>query len=417
MSAMDDKTSRALVQKMFQLEAAYREISDKDKELMKYRLNGDSRDGRESAPDPRDKEITKLKYQVSRLEERLNVCKTEEENAKRGLKHAQDGRVVVDKKVKSLEKENRELRNTVSQMRVKLGVASANYNVGKHETENLRKSQQENQILIARLEERLNAANQELERLRNPANPEGFEERKKKINTEKKELKRLRDEVERLEDLRKVDIQRVNDREEENKQLMDEISRNRKQIVELETSLEIAQMTADSDQASREEFERENVKLRAEKQHFDDTLKEYKVRLGISMASKNVNVRQAEMLKQKDEEYQFRIQSLEKRLKAANAEIERMRDRAMETGKTADSLQDHHHRMKKHRNSVNMEFITPRSLDNANTSRSGWTPKRGSPVGSRDRISMGSTGSVNSRYNKLPKIKISSKQGRVSAPR
>ncbi|WAR30461.1 hypothetical protein MAR_033003 [Mya arenaria] len=301
----------------------------------------------------------------------------------------------------ALEKENRELRNTVSQMRVKLGVASANYNVGKHETENLRKSQQENQILIARLEERLNAANQE----------------KKKINTEKKELKRLRDEVERLEDLRKVDIQRVNDREEENKQLMDEISRNRKQIVELETSLEIAQMTADSDQASREEFERENVKLRAEKQHFDDTLKEYKVRLGISMASKNVNVRQAEMLKQKDEEYQFRIQSLEKRLKAANAEIERMRDRAMETGKTADSLQDHHHRMKKHRNSVNMEFITPRSLDNANTSRSGWTPKRGSPVGSRDRISMGSTGSVNSRYNKLPKIKISSKQGRVSAPR
>ncbi|WAR30462.1 hypothetical protein MAR_033004 [Mya arenaria] len=110
MSAMDDKTSRALVQKMFQLEAAYR-------------------DGRESAPDPRDKEITKLKYQVSRLEERLNVCKTEEENAKRGLKHAQDGRVVVDKKRKLKPPQHKEPREALDG-RVKLGV-------GKHEMDDL----------------------------------------------------------------------------------------------------------------------------------------------------------------------------------------------------------------------------------------------------------------------------------------
>lgn len=49
-----------------------------------------------------------------------------------------------------LEKENKDLKAKLGSVRVKLGVANANYNVGKHETDDLRKSHQENQIQIAR---------------------------------------------------------------------------------------------------------------------------------------------------------------------------------------------------------------------------------------------------------------------------
>ena len=55
----------------------------------------------------------------------------------------------------ALEKENKELKTKMSGLRVKVGVATANYNVGKHETDDLRKSHQENQIHIARWENSL----------------------------------------------------------------------------------------------------------------------------------------------------------------------------------------------------------------------------------------------------------------------
>jgi len=40
--------------------------------------------------------------QVSRLEERVNVCKGEAENAKRDLKNEQEGRTIVDKQLKCI---------------------------------------------------------------------------------------------------------------------------------------------------------------------------------------------------------------------------------------------------------------------------------------------------------------------------
>ncbi|XP_052222089.1 cingulin-like isoform X3 [Dreissena polymorpha] len=402
-----DSTNRALVQKMFQLEAAYRDINDKEQDIMKYKMNS----AREADAE-RDREMAKIKFQAQRLEERLNVARVETENAKRELKNAQDGRAVVDKKLKAMSKENADLKNNVSQLRVKLGVANANYNVGKHEAESLRKNHQDSQIMIARLEERLNAANQELERLRNPANPEGSEEVKKKLTTEKKDLKRLRAEVARLEETLEHEQKRFRELEEEHKIIQDDVMRQRHLLSDMQTALEMAEMTLQAERASREDYEKQNHQLRMEREHFEDTLKEYKVKLGISLASKNVNVRHAELLKKKDEEYQYTIQNLEKRLKISQTEIEKLKSRAMLTGKTADSLQEHKSRLKKYRNGFSMEFITPRSFDKLNPNSSGWTPTRGSPKGSHDRISVGSTGSI----TKTQPPQIKSKSGRVSLP-
>ena len=154
------------------------------------------------------------------------------------------------------------------------------------------------------------------------------------------------------------------------------------------------------------------------KGNFDGQLKQFKVKLGIAQASKNVNVRQAEMLRKQDEEYQFTVQNLEKRLRAAKAEIDRLKARDMEAGQTADSRQNYNSRLKKHRNTFNMEFITPRSFEGT----SGWTPTRATPRGSSlgDRVSMNSLGSVRSTPGEqsLPPVRHvnKGKHGRTSAP-
>ena len=88
--------------------------------------------------------------QVNKLEEKLKISKTDSENARRELKNELEGRKIVDRKLKALEKDNKELRKKLGDLRIRLGVANANYNVGKHETEELRKNHQENQIQIAR---------------------------------------------------------------------------------------------------------------------------------------------------------------------------------------------------------------------------------------------------------------------------
>lgn len=155
-----------------------------------------------------------------------------------------------------------------------------------------------------------------------------------------------------------------------------------------------------------------------EKENFDEQMKQLKVKLGIAQASRNVNVREAELLRKQDEEYQYTVQNLEKRLSAAKAEIDRLQSRYLETGKTAKSLQSHNTRLKKHRNTFNMEFIAPRSFDGV----SGWTPPRQTPKGrvSGDRISVNSIDSLKSGKGEqnipvIRNVKIV-KQGRTSAP-
>lgn len=404
-----DRKGSMLVQKMFELETAYRQISEKDREIIKYRQTTDSA----NRDDEREREILKLNYMVQKLEERMKVAKVETENAKRELKNEQEGRKVVDKKLKALEKDNKDLRNKMSSLRVKLGVSNANYNVGKHETEQLRKNHQDDQIQIARLEERLAAANQEKERLRNPQNPDGSHEVQKKIDTDRKEVKKLKEKIEKLKGLREVDQQRIEEKEEENRMMAAELNRCRMTIANLETSLELAEMNIQAERISREEFEKQNEQLLKEKENFDAQIQHYKVKMGISQATKNVSVRQVDFLKKKDEEYQYSIQTLERKLRAANAEIERLKTRYMMTGKTADSLQDHRKRFRKHRNNFNMEFITPRSYDKPGIS--GWSPA--STGTQADRVSLNSIGSRKSPKQEPAHAKPNSgKRGRTSAP-
>lgn len=168
-----------------------------------------------------------------------------------------------------------------------------------------------------------------------------------------------------------------------------------------------------AERLSREEFEKQNEELRKEKANFDAQLQHYKVKMGISQATKNVSVRQADFLKKKEEEYQYTVQTLERKLRQANVEIERLKTRNMMTGKTADSLQDHRGRLKKYRNGFQMEFNTPRSFDKPGIS--GW-----SPVGTgsqADRVSLNSVGSRKSQKNGTINAKSNAGiHGRTSAP-
>lgn len=169
-----ERAGALLVQKMFELEEAYRELEKKDIELGKYRkMSKEQNAGDMVKLDDKDKEIAKLQYMVSKSEERLKGYKGEIEIAKRDRRNEIEAKKELQKKISELETENKSLRTKFGSLRVKLGVANANYNVGRYDTDQLRKNYQDAQIQIARLEERLAAANQELKRLRDPEQAEG----------------------------------------------------------------------------------------------------------------------------------------------------------------------------------------------------------------------------------------------------
>ena len=87
---------------------------------------------------------------MSKLEEKLKASKGEAEIVKRDKKNEQEGKKEFQRRITALETENKSLRAKVGSLRVKLGVANANYNVGRYDTDQLRKNYQEAQINMAR---------------------------------------------------------------------------------------------------------------------------------------------------------------------------------------------------------------------------------------------------------------------------
>ncbi|XP_060599566.1 tropomyosin beta chain-like, partial [Ruditapes philippinarum] len=373
MGTQNKKGNNALANKMSDLEAAYRQISERDQYLIKNRRI-----------DERDEERER---DVNKLEEKLKIARTDAENAKRELKNELEGRRIVDRKLKTSEKDNKELRNKLSSLRVKLGVANANYNVGRHETEELRKNHQENQIQIARLEERLIAANTEREKLKHPDNPDGSEEVQRRLDSDKKVSKKLKTKIERLENLREEDLQVIERKEEENRMMAGEIHRCRLEIANLQNALEMAELSIQNERANREKFERQNIALRQDKANFDAQIHQFKVKLGISQATKNVNVRQAVELRRKEDEHQQAVLKLEQKLKKANAEIERLNTRNAMTGKTANSMQEHKGRVSKLKHKFGPAFLTPRGTEGTEII-SGWSPNRTSSRVEKDGLSL-----------------------------
>ena len=97
---------------------------------------------------------------------------------------------------------------------------------------------------------------------------------------------------------------------------------------------------------------------RNERQMFDETLRSYKVKLGVSQAGRNVNLRQAEELRKKDEEYRNHLNTLKRKLVMAQNEIERLRNKTM-PGKTASSVESHLTRFQRDERGIG--HVTPKS--------------------------------------------------------
>ena len=92
---------------------------------------------------------------------------------------------------------------------------------------------------------------------------------------------------------------------------------------------------------------------------FDETLRSYKVKLGVSQAGRNVNLREAEELRKKDEEYRNHLNSLQRKLKIAHNEIDRLRNKTTMPGKTASSVETHLTRFQ--RDEKGIGHVTPKS--------------------------------------------------------
>ena len=84
------------------------------------------------------------------------------------------------------------------------------------------------------------------------------------------------------------------------------------------------------------------------------------MKLGVSQAGRNVNLRQAEELRKKDEEFKNQINNLQKKLRIANSEIDRLRNKTtVMPGKTASSMHNHVNRFQVTRDEKGVEHVTP----------------------------------------------------------
>ena len=146
----------------------------------------------------------------------------------------------------------------------------------------------------------------------------------------------------------------------------------------------------------------------------------YKVKLGITQAGKNVNHRQAEHLRKKDEEYQIKMRNYETQLRAAHAEIERLKVQTMDNA-TANSMQRHTRRFRKQ--GFEGFGSTGRLSYNSPSNRSGWTPQQSpgrtpqmspfrsphrSPV--RSRVDLNSTNSNTTQRTKVNSPAVQAKE-------
>lgn len=161
--------------------------------------------------------------------------------------------------------------------------------------------------------------------------------------------------------------------------------------------------------------------MRQDKANFDAQIHQYKVKLGISQATRNVNVRQAVELRKKEEEHQHAVLKLEQKLKKANAEIERLNTRNAMTGKTASSMQDHKGRFKKFKPNFGPAFFKHRGSEprgsESKDAISGWSPNRSSSRIDKDGMSLKSVDSWKKQKHDVSETKPSSAtRERVSAP-
>lgn len=254
----------------------------------------------------------------------------------------------TEKKLEDGEQEKKTLNNKVSSLKVKLGVSNANFNVSKDEMEHFRTSLNETQIHVARMEERLSAANTELDRLRDPANPDSNMGIKKHVANDRRDIKRIKLEIGVEQTALMADQESVKKKDFEIKEMEKYLSRVKDELRVCETKREEAQETEEMEKQRKHDMVKEYNHIRKERKQYDSRIKHVKIKLGVSQAGQNVNAKLMDDMSSREQQLMRRLNAMEKKYKETSGELEVLKSKDKMT-KTALSINDHTTRFSKRR--------------------------------------------------------------------
>ncbi|KAL4219320.1 hypothetical protein ACF0H5_021900 [Mactra antiquata] len=307
-----------------------------------------------------------LEMRMTGVDNSLRNIMRDAEAVQRDLSIEQDRRLILEKRLKEVEDEKKDLNAKLASLRVKFGVASSNFNVSKNESEQMRKKYQETQIHQARLEERIKTCTRDLERLKDPNNPDSNVNLKKIVANDRKEIRRLKAELEGIRSERSEVQKQIQDKDEKIKMLNINIGEAKEQLEECNRDYEVAQISVVGERKKKEEVEVKYNELMKEKNEFDTKMADIQTLLDVAMTGSTGIQKLSDEYREREKSLEEKIQQAEKKLRDALTEVEKQKNRNMPF-RTSTSIKHHQYRMS---NSVMVTDTTPHVIIATNTNAS-----------------------------------------------
>ena len=268
-------------------------------------------------PPPEYYEVTSehQRRSMENLDREMRSTVFEIEDSKQELLKVKAFNINLEKKIESADEERKSLEVKLDSLKAKLAVSNANMTRYNDEKETLRTKLNDSQVLVARLEERVSAATSELDRMRDPGNPESNMNIRKQVLNNKKEIKHLKEELSTENNNLEADKGIAEEREEEIKRLEKEQKSVEKQLNQSHEDRVQTLKDEIEERAKKEELIQNYKDLKEERKTFESRLKEAKILLGVKTSGKNVGDKLYVEMKDHEKLLQKKLNSIEKRLK------------------------------------------------------------------------------------------------------
>ncbi|XP_053380716.1 uncharacterized protein LOC128548954 [Mercenaria mercenaria] len=280
------------------------------------------------------------------LDEKIRSTLYELEGAKHDIGKAKSVNKNLEKKIDEAIKDRDSLRQKIDSLKVKLGMSNASLNKSNDEKETLSTNLNESQVLVARLEERLSALSTDLDRMRDPANPESNMSIRKHIINDKKEIKKLKVEAENERTSLEQDIETAKAKDGEIKALEKELAKTKDMLSMCENErIEVFQQE-EEERRLKEEMVQGYKLLKADRKTYEQRLKEARVKLGVKTSGKNVNVKVMGDMKTREKDLTKQLNQFERKLKVAMGDLDILKNQH-KMSKTAMSINKYTKRAQK----------------------------------------------------------------------
>ncbi|XP_060599502.1 trichohyalin-like [Ruditapes philippinarum] len=307
-------------------------------------------------PPPNYSDIDKpenMSQNMSNLDDKIKSSLVELEGAKHDIGKVKTINKGLEKKIQEAKKDLDALRQKIDSLKVKLGLSNTSLGKSNDEKETMSTNLNESQVLVARLEERLSALNSELDKMRDPANPESNMSIRKHILNDKKEIKKLKVEAESERNSLEEDTETAKAKDAEIKALEKELAKAKEMLKICEEEREEVLHEEEEEKKLKEEMIRGYKLLKTDKKTYEQRLKEARIRLGVKTSGKNVNFKVLGDMKTREKDLARQLNQYERKLKEVNGELDILKNQN-KMSKTAMSINKYTKRNLKDSDSISM---------------------------------------------------------------